>query len=146
MVSNINIQPNGAANAGCYATYSIDDEYTYEDSWYKLWRFTAFAADGWIFDHWEMSYSFQDVNIGGPSGNFTLTSRNNPWSGGAGSQEGTEEWDDTSWESYSQYQHTWRTITSLSAVFKRVQTGLILHSPTNLQIIHGAGGTILRDE
>ena len=147
MVNAIDIQPQGAANAGCSATSTLADSYSDTNLWWKLWEFQAFAAQGWVFDHWEMSYSYQDTVVGGASGNFTQSSTSNPWSSGAYSQQGTEEWDDASWQSYSGYQHGWRTITALTAVFRlvHVPTNLILRSPTNGQILRGAAGTILRD-
>ena len=114
-----------------------------------MWSFTASAAQGWVFDHWEMGYSYQDVDPAGESGVFTSSSSSNPWSSGGFLKEGTDEWDDTFWESLSAgYRHGWRTITALVAVFRRSHqpTHLILHSPTNNQILHGASGTILTDD
>lgn len=147
MVDVITISPAAAANAGCTATFELVDSYSSGSDWWKLWKFTATPAQGWVFDHWEMSYSYQDIVSSGPSGNFTMSNASNPWSTGAYSQEGTEEWEDSSWESYSGYRLGWRTITAVTAVFRlvHVPTNLILRSPTNGQILRGASGTILRD-
>lgn len=62
-------------------------------------------------------------------------------------QIGTDEWEDSSWISLG-YRKGSRIILSLTAVFVKEQqhTGLILHSPNNLKILHGKNGTILRDE
>ena len=141
MVEAIAISPPAAANAGCAATFALVDEYTYGTDWSKDWRFTATPAQGWLFDHWEISKTVTQVGPGGQSGSSVVVDKNNP------SSIHTEDYAD-----YSYIGPSWgvwsTTITNVVAVFKspHVPTHLILRSAANGQILRGAGGTILRDD
>lgn len=147
MVDNITISPQSAANAGCTATFELIDSDSYDSNWWKMWKFTATAAQGWVFDHWNMSYSYQGPDPSDPSGNFTMSNGNSTWSYGAFSQEGTEEWD-CKYDGFFYFRDSWRTITSMTAVFRfvHVPTKLIIRSATSGIILRGASGAILRDE
>jgi len=147
MVESVIVKPDSAAAAGCAASFSLIDSFPDEGyGWWKQWEFLAQAADGWIFDHWEQTYRYQDVDKDGPSvSGAVCTARNNPWHHGSSSQEGTEEWYDDSWSSYSAYRTTFRYIDGVIAHFRPLPTGLILRSASSGAILHGASSTILHD-
>lgn len=148
--ADIIISPSEAKDDGCGASAAIVDQWDLRpeyDSWYRNYRFNATAAQGWWFDHWVQYYSYVDVYPNGVvATGATTTSRSNPWLSGGGVQIGTDEWDDSSWIPLG-YRRSYRTILSLTAVFVKIpeHTGLILHSPNNLRILHGKRGTILHD-
>ena len=147
--ADIEIYPPAAKAAGCSAAATL---VSYDDlgqlypgylwGWFALYEFAATAAGTWRFDHWEQSWSW---TAGADSGSSSGNSTANPWrqNGSARTLTTTEENDGIVGDGSSTGV---RTITSLRAVFDRAATGLILHSPTNLRILHGAGGTILRDD
>ena len=148
--SEIAISPPQAKVDGCGASATIVEQYDNRpeyDIWYKWYRFHATAAQGWRFDHWVQYYSYVDTDPSGTTATGATTiSGANPWQGGGYVEVGTDEWEDGSWISLG-YRRGYRLILSLTAVFVKEHeyTGLILHSPNNLQILHGQGGTILRD-
>ncbi len=140
MVDEITISPQAAANAGCTATFALVDSYTYGSDWGKTWRFTATPAQGWVFDHWEVSQTRSEVGPGGHSGSSTTVDESNP-----------SGWHEEYYYDYSYIGPSWGVwsleISNVVAVFKRphVPTNLILRSAASGQILHGASGTILHD-
>lgn len=147
--ADIVILPQGAAQAGCTANSHVVESYSDENYTYTLYRFTATPASGWRFVRWQQAYSYQDVQTSGPSVvNASIESTSNPWSAGAISQIGTEEWEDSSYADIPGFRVGFRRIHSLTAVFEAEHqyTGLILRSATSGSILRGASGDILRDD
>ena len=138
MVSAVQILPAGAAEAGCAATFAIIDSYSDSSGWSNTYRFTASAATGWNFDHWEVTIDRVEEGPGGETGIYTYNTRANP-------VEEFESWSD--WSHIRDYGIWSWTITNVVAVFTggTVHTGLILCSATNGEILHGAGANILHD-
>lgn len=138
MVSAVEILPEGAARAGCAASFALVDSYSDSSGWYNAYRFNASAAEGWTFDHWEWTVDRVEEGPGGETGVYNYTSRSNPF-------EEFESWND--WSHIRDYGIWSWTITNVVAVFTggTVGTGLILRSATGDAILHGAGDTILHD-
>lgn len=136
MISNIEIQPQLAADQGCSATFELIDSNINAHGWYNEYRFTAIPSNGWNFWKWIVTVERVEEGPGGQSGTFTSEHTVN-------TIIEYEAWDDLSY--ISGYGIWSQTITSVVAVFSKPSTGLILHSPVNLQILRGANGTILHD-
>lgn len=147
MVAAIDISPPAAAQAGCSATATVVDSWSYGGDWYRAYSFEATAAAGWVFDHWEQTYDYQEGEAGGTVLiGAKCSSVDRTWRSGSYSQEGTEEWRSDYTSVGPEYVRVdLRTIVGLVAIFRRASTGLILRSAANGQILRGAGGTILRD-
>lgn len=137
--TQIVISPAAAANAGCtaaaiqlsYSNLAIDYPQIWERGETWTWKLEATPARGWTFVEWQLS----NDNNGSTA---STTSGSNPWSGG---RFLTEEEEVLANGGGSSYRH----ITAVTAVFRNDGDGRILHSPANMQILHGAGGTILHD-
>ena len=152
--SGIIILPQAAATAGCSATATVVEEDDFHElsnlysGWWKLYSFSAAAARGWVFDHWEQSWDYLDESYGQPtdSGSKSGTYSRNPWSEGIypTADLSTEE-EDLGYVTGDRG-HWVRTITRLAAVFRSAHTGLILRSATSGAILHGSSNSILRDD
>lgn len=137
MVSSITIQPQRAANAGCSASYRLGDTYSDEHGWSNEYIFTATPAEGWHFWKWIVTIKQVEEGPGGQTGTFTKEHTSNPI---------TEYEDYSDWSYISGYGIYSHTVTNVIAIFWYPTTRLILHSPSNLQIIHGSEGRILTDD
>ena len=155
MVGEITISPAAAKEDGCTASSKVIQEETYPDMnddphilasyWFALYRFTAQAASGWRFSHWELTYSHVDTSLNDPTPEVRdVKNSSNPWSG-SDTYESEEKW--VYEDPYIPSSKTEkRTITGLVAVFVAVSgSGRILHSATSGVILHGASGAILHD-
>ena len=148
------VYPPAAVNAGCIATISRTANVVNE--WgdvYMAYTAQATAASGWRFVRWEQSYWYQhalaDTHPGFQGmGNYSCQFTNAEWSGGSYvyAREGLEEWYIDYTGTSSEYvRPDIRRINSLTAVFARDPTNLILRSASSGAILHGAGDTILHD-
>lgn len=153
--SGIIILPQAAATAGCSATATVVQEDDLHElfpeiyiGWWKLYSFSATAARGWVFDHWEQSWDYLDESYGQPtaSGSKSDTYSRSPWSE-ANYAKDTLNTEEEDWGYITGDRGHWvRTITRLAAVFRSAHTGLILRSATSGAILHGSSNSILRDD
>ena len=101
---DIVIRPAQADAAGCTATATLLSSHDYGGDWDKYWQFDAIPAQGWAFDHWEVTRSYKIQ-----SGDAQITTYNV-----GGSPLYFEEWYYTPTSTGT---GAWSQITALTAVF-----------------------------